>query len=153
VSNMTRDVAKLAINVHTDSGGNGPIYPSDFDIVKPEKSGVEKDMETLILKDSWPLSTRATEGEMFQQLTGHFGLPRVIDSYVVSGSDDDEDRTDSIFPSNASFSPLWDETPDIIERENRVHMRILISTQGKPLRHARGPKEMTLGVLHAMLGG
>ncbi|KIJ34210.1 hypothetical protein M422DRAFT_138163, partial [Sphaerobolus stellatus SS14] len=36
--------------------------------------------------------------------------------------------------------------------EIRVQSRVFISTQGKPLTSAKGPKQLLQGVLHAMLG-
>jgi Fungal protein kinase len=32
---------------------------------------------TLVVKESWPLRIRATEHEMFQQVSGRFGIPRI----------------------------------------------------------------------------
>jgi Fungal protein kinase len=143
--------AKLKINKHQlaiAADPNNPLFPADLELNIAQ--GEESEFETLILKDSWPLVDRATEGDMFRRLAGHFGLPNVVHTYTVSHLHE-EDRTDSLFPSDATPSSLWGGTVSVVP-ESRIHKRIIIATHGRPLNHAAGPRQMTLGVLHAMLG-
>jgi hypothetical protein len=149
---VTQRFAKLKINKHQlaiASDRTNPVFPADLplDIDKDRES----EFETLILKDSWPLSDRATEGDVFKPLANRFGLPTVVDSYPVTSPEQEADSTASLLPSNTSPSPLWGGNVNKVP-ESRIHTRILIATQGRPLGYAAGPKEMTLAVLHSMLG-
>ena len=114
---------------------------------KPEAPG------RLILKDSWPLASRAdNEGDMFLAVNGQFGVPEIVDSYAVTaeGSNDPDD-TSKLLPTGYEVFSIWSmSVPDIVE--DRRHMRIVIKTHGRPLTDAKGPKELVTGVLHAMLG-
>ena len=39
--------------------------------------------ERVVLKDSWPLELHTNEGTMFNEVSGEFGVPDVLDSYDV----------------------------------------------------------------------
>jgi hypothetical protein len=121
----------------------------------------------LIIKDSWPLADRATEGGMFFDLDGSFGLPDIATHYTVKGPDREQDDTALILPEDAAPMSLFENvsksntintvdtlnTADTIDpAESRIHKRIVFKTVGKPLSAAAGPRQLVLGILHAMLG-
>ena len=110
--------------------------------------------ECLIMKDSWPLVARATTGgDMFKSVKGRFGVPEVIDSYAVTGGNPVcQDSTKEMLWDEVEGYNIWKTSSDPKMKEDRVHMRILIKTRGRPLKDAKSPKELVQGVLHAMLG-
>ncbi|HEV7737231.1 MAG TPA: hypothetical protein VGO47_07675 [Chlamydiales bacterium] len=149
---MTQRFGKLKKNKHQlaiASDRTNPVFPADLPL--DIDNDRESEFETLILKDSWPLSDRATEGDVFKPLANRFGLPTVVHFYTVTSPEQEADCTASLLPSNTSPSTLWGGNVNKVP-ESRIHTRILIATQGRPLGYAAGPKEMTLAVLHSMLG-
>lgn len=127
--------------------------PADLPLGTPPSEGEAMiKAEVLILKDSWPFKSRNTEGEMFCHFSGTFGLPEVLHYYQVSGPNGVLDETDALFPEDAEpFLPL-NVVSSNRKHESRVHTRIIIGTVGKPLAKASGPRQLLLGVLHAILG-
>lgn len=158
---ITRDVADMEISGST-SGKKRSDWDHDFilDASNPHMSGIfpssapiNGSPSHLILKDSWPLTSRATEGEMFMSVKGRFGVPDVLDSNKVMGGDErNEDNTTSLLPDDFEACNIWPKISSSSEVEHRIHMRIIIKTHGRPLTDAKGPRELVLGVLHAMLG-
>ncbi|GJJ15857.1 hypothetical protein Clacol_010135 [Clathrus columnatus] len=108
-----------------------------------------------------------------------FGIPIILGCFSVTNSKGEVSDTASIFPEGEiSFPTIWNDdgpelssnlqtveskpkskqssnppiTVELNEPEERVHVRLLISTQGVPLEHARGPRQLLQAVLHAMIG-
>ncbi|GJJ07763.1 hypothetical protein Clacol_001968 [Clathrus columnatus] len=94
-------------------------------------------------------------------------------SNIIGGEDyltDDQSTVNSvIFPDDAKFHMEWkglgrqfdtkgqqsQSDPASLggsEPEQRAHVRLLISTEGGPLKDARNPKELLQAVMHAMIG-
>jgi hypothetical protein len=110
-----------------------PSYPGSTD--NPGR------MKELIVKDSFPLSERNNEGDVFQGHGELFGLPVVINSFVVvdQGGPQKWHRIQSLNPLGTAL-------------DRRDHVRSLISTVGLPLTTADTPCTLVRGVLHAFLG-
>ncbi|KAJ6551584.1 hypothetical protein B0H19DRAFT_1158202 [Mycena capillaripes] len=117
-----------------------------------EVPGLQNLPRILVMKDSWPLTSRCVnEGDMFRAAQGYFGLPDVRATFEVYY------RTpgDHTFPASPNMK-MWDIFGDTDgeghQLEQRTHMRTITTTEGSPLRGAKGPKELLEAVLHAMIG-
>jgi len=131
--------------------GGPKVFPADTDLEYTVTQSNSNLPEFLVVKDSWPLSDRATEGKMFKEVEGQFGVPDVLGSYQVKNSEaSEEDATAALLPEDAVKWGGWGVVHE--KPEHRIHMRIIIRTQGRSLMEAKGPKELLLGVLHAMIG-
>ena len=125
----------------------------EYPPLQVSSSGKQEGPVRLIMKDSWPLASRAdNEGEMFLAVNGQFGVPEIIASYAVTAQhSNDPDDTSKLLPPKSEVWDVWSlGVANAVE--DRRHMRIIIKTHGRPLTDAKGPKELVTGVLHAMLG-
>ncbi|KIJ52704.1 hypothetical protein M422DRAFT_156774 [Sphaerobolus stellatus SS14] len=86
---------------------------------------------------------------MFSSVANSFGVPVVL---VGPYKDQPEVTTDSFVPGEFEPCDWCGHWPKASKKEIRVQSRVLILTQGKSLTHAKGPKQLLQGVLHAMLG-
>jgi hypothetical protein len=89
---------------------------------------------------------------MFTDVASRVGLPDVVRHYDVEGPGAEPDDTASIFPDDAAPIPLFRDDSNFDPAESRIHRRIVFITIGKPLNRADGPRQLVLGILHAMLG-
>ncbi|GJJ08913.1 hypothetical protein Clacol_003133 [Clathrus columnatus] len=94
-----------------------------------------------------------------------FGIPVVLGCSLVTNLEGEVSDTASSFPCEGkALLTLWDDdgpkessssssqTAEPEVPEERVHVRLFISTQGVPLEHARGPRQLLQAILHAMIG-
>jgi hypothetical protein len=109
---------------------------------------------TVTVKESWPLRIRATEHEMFQQVSGCFGIPRIHTVEEVQGPD--KTPLDlRLHPPDLKYWHLFkedfasDEEP---KPDQRAFIRLIFQDKARPLKTARSPHELVKAIAHAMVG-
>lgn len=133
----------------------GPLHPLCPSVLPPiDKYAGKK----IVLKLSWPLATRPTEGEMFAGLNGSFGVPSIIAAGLVRDADGRVIDTGRFISPHYKFSKILLSFKERYTRmedpmfTNRNLYAVITETIGKPLSKAGTIRELVTAVLHAMFG-
>ena len=130
--------------------------PASFPLLSydPEIEWVISDAPpVVVLKDSWPLESHTDEGQMFHDLNGKFGLPVVLCTYDVKGTEGTTGRTDELIPDDSTYWNVFNfGRSEQFKPEKRRHRRVILKTEGISLLDAQGPRSLIEGIVHAMLG-
>lgn len=137
--------------------------------------------ETIIIKDSWPLEEIATaEASALNQCRGLWGVPMLLGAHRVLDADNKEqiyiphgavlemrrdgsmdkreveEESADVKMETASqiAAPINTDATDSteIQTTRRHHMRLVFSTDGTSLLHAKSPAELLQAVIHALIG-
>jgi hypothetical protein len=137
--------------------------------------------ETVIIKDSWPPEEIATaEASALDQCRGLWGVPtllgahRVLDAdkmeqvYIPHGAvleierggsmDEREAEEESVDVKMEAVSQLAGPINTVatdstaLRAPKRHHMRLVFSTDGTSLVHAKSPAELLQAVIHVLIG-
>ena len=109
---------------------------------------------TFIVKESWPLRSRATEHEMFHQVSGRFGIPQIYKVEEIQGPDETPLGL-QLYPADLKYWHLFkeniasDEEP---EPEQRAFIRLIFQDKAHSLKSAHSPHELVKAIAHAMVG-
>jgi len=120
----------------------------------------QKPPDEIILKLSWPLEGRCTEGDMFRPLRGEFGIPYVLDAFAVADTQGRPFETRDFCSDKREF---WDvlvsheekkalaQAPNVVFANRKLYA-VFMKTAGQPLKCVSTVGDMLRAVLHAMLG-
>ncbi|EJU00244.1 hypothetical protein DACRYDRAFT_16805 [Dacryopinax primogenitus] len=105
-----------------------------------------------IIKVSYPLRNRNYQADMLQKVSGQFGVPRLVDGWI-SQLDSGADFTTAPFETDwGPWIIFSSDSKAAIRLDDRVESFIIMQTKGESLSSARGPRELLIGILHAMTG-
>jgi hypothetical protein len=137
--------------------------------------------ETVIIKDSWPLEEMSTtEASVLDQCRGLWGVPTLLGAHRVLGADNKEQvyiprgairemRRGGSMDTREAEEEVADvemetasqlaatintDTTDspTLQTPRRHHMRLVFSTDGTSLLHAKSPAELPEAAIHALIG-
>ncbi|KAJ8455788.1 hypothetical protein ONZ45_g18865 [Pleurotus djamor] len=99
--------------------------------------------ETLVVKCSYPLVSRPREEDVLTfKSKNYMGVVNILCAHDA--------ETITIPPDALPWNVLDSGTGQ--QPEVRLHRHIFFKTHGRPLRGARGPRELGIAILHAMIG-